>query len=167
MKNFILTFLFLSSIFMSCSEGTSGEVENLIYFDCPRTNLESNAGVTQQAQELATELTAVINCGRAFHIPHCKEGSPNLDQATVVVEVWCSPFNSCVCNFFPNGFTITDQDALIEKAISLLGVEMNICGLARASYVFKSEALPPVSPCDGFRIQLTAKATAFCCGVVE
>ncbi len=167
MKNSILVILFLSIIIVGCGDSESGSSESKFFKKCPRVDLEwvLSDQISDRADELASELTNVINCGRAFNHPICGEGDLFEDSATVTVDEWCTTFIFCPpCQNFPNGFTIAEQNDLIADAKALLALEMTTCGIEEASYVFDIEES---EVCDGRKYTLVVTGTALCCASVE
>ena len=152
---------------ISCGESESTNTESKFFKKCPRVDLEwvLSDPIKERAEELANELTDVINCGRAFHMPICGEGDLFNDSATITLAEWCTTFIFCPpCVNFPNGFSIAEQDALIAEAKSLLALELTTCGIEEASYSFD---IVESNVCDGRKYTLTATATAFCCANVQ
>ncbi len=185
MKNLFFILLLLSTFLVSCnqkedlvemtpSEITTTEVQarGLNEQRCPRQDLQTPelAG----AVTLANELTQVINCGNYIALPSCNNTPENVFTETVtdvLVAEWCVVSgNGCPCTYFPDNFTIADQDVLIAQAEELVGRALRVCGSDNASYSFhtsNSAVSYPNTNCEGIKIELFVSATSVCCAAFE
>ena len=160
--------LVFTLILFSCSKDNSEPIEANLEFgpnnfkkECPRQDIAIN--VLQDIDKLADELTAVSGCGENIPLPNCSKGDLYTDQATVLLAVWCSPFEVCTtCDALPDNFTVADQDLLIADAANILRAQLRVCPFEMSGLSFEAVRLAGNS-CEDIRIELYATATAYCC----